>query len=81
MFTRRTDASKIALAHLCEHLRRLEFGIIDCQMETAHLASLGARPIPRSEFTTLLRRFATADFDSPGRWRADAVADAFRIHR
>lgn len=81
MFTHRSDASKIALAHLCEHLKRLEFGIIDCQMETTHLASLGARPIPRSDFTALLRRLATADFDSPGRWPADAAADAFRKHR
>ena len=31
----------------------------------------------RSDFTALLRRIATADFDSPGRWPADAVADAF----
>jgi leucyl/phenylalanyl-tRNA--protein transferase len=77
MFTHRSDGSKIALAHLCEHLKRREFGIIDCQMETTHLASLGARPIPRSDFTALLRRIATADFDSPGRWPADAVADAF----
>jgi leucyl/phenylalanyl-tRNA--protein transferase len=78
MFARRADASKIALAHLCEYLKRHEFGIIDCQMETAHLASLGARPIPRSEFVALLRRFATADFDRPGRWPADAVRDACR---
>ena len=77
MFTHRSDGSKIGLAHLCEHLKRREFGIIDCQMETTHLASLGARPIPRSDFTALLRRIATADFDSPGRWPADAVADAF----
>lgn len=81
MFARRTDASKIALAHLCEHLKRLEFGIIDCQMETAHLASLGARPIPRGDFVALLRRLATADSDRPGRWPADAVRDAFRRFR
>jgi leucyl/phenylalanyl-tRNA---protein transferase len=78
MFSHRRDASKIALAHLCEHLKRLEFGIIDCQMETAHLASLGARPIPRSDFVALLRRLATADSDLRGRWPADGVRDAFR---
>jgi len=77
MFSWRTDAAKIALAHLCVHLQRLGFGIIDCQMETAHLASLGARPIPRSEFIALLRRLATAD-SSPGCWPADAVHDAYR---
>ncbi|HZV55801.1 MAG TPA: leucyl/phenylalanyl-tRNA--protein transferase [Rhodocyclaceae bacterium] len=77
MFSHHRDASKIALAHLCEHLKRREFGIIDCQMETTHLASLGARPIPRSDFVALIHRLATADF-APGRWPADAVRDVFR---
>jgi leucyl/phenylalanyl-tRNA--protein transferase len=77
MFSRRTDASKIALAHLCMHLQRLGFGIIDCQMETTHLASLGARPIPRSEFIALLRQLAVADH--PGKWDADAVRDTYRV--
>ncbi|HXU94134.1 MAG TPA: leucyl/phenylalanyl-tRNA--protein transferase [Gallionella sp.] len=50
MFSRRSDASKIALAHLARQLGRWQFGMIDCQMNTPHLASLGARAIPRSEF-------------------------------
>lgn len=50
MFTRVSDASKIAFAHLVRQLERWQFGIIDCQMRTAHLASLGAREIPRAEF-------------------------------
>lgn len=50
MFTRVSDASKIALAHLVRQLERWQFGIIDCQMRTSHLASLGAREIPRAEF-------------------------------
>jgi leucyl/phenylalanyl-tRNA--protein transferase len=79
MFSWRTDASKIALAHLCEHLQRRGFGIIDCQMETTHLASLGARPIPRSEFVSLLSRTTTADFRAH-RWPADAVRDAYRVN-
>ncbi len=77
MFSRATDASKIALAHLGAQLRRLGFGIIDCQMETAHLASLGARPIPRAEFRALLDRLVVDNVE-PGRWPADAVADACR---
>ena len=52
MFSRMPDASKLALVHLCRQLQRWEFGMIDCQMETAHLASMGARPIPRSAFCT-----------------------------
>jgi len=77
MFARATDASKIALAHLCVYLRRRGFGIIDCQMETAHLASLGARPIPRRDFVARLAELTTAG-DAPGRWPADAVRDAYR---
>lgn len=77
MFSHQRDASKIALAHLCEHLKRRGFGIIDCQMETRHLASLGARPIPRSDFVELLGRLVTANF-TPGRWPAEGVLDIFR---
>ncbi|OIR19656.1 leucyl/phenylalanyl-tRNA--protein transferase [mine drainage metagenome] len=55
MFSRKTDASKIALAHLCAQLGRWEFGMIDCQMNTPHLASLGAREIPRKEFIARLQ--------------------------
>lgn len=51
MFALATDASKAALAHLVAQLQRWQFGLIDCQQNTAHLASLGAREIPRSEFT------------------------------
>jgi leucyl/phenylalanyl-tRNA--protein transferase len=55
MFSRRTDASKIALAHLAAQLKRWDFGMIDCQMNTPHLASLGAREIPRKEFIARLQ--------------------------
>ncbi len=54
MFSRATDASKVALARLSMQLARWEFGQIDCQMETAHLASLGARPIARRQFLARL---------------------------
>jgi leucyl/phenylalanyl-tRNA--protein transferase len=55
MFARETDASKVALAHLVALLREQGVPIIDCQQETAHLASLGARPIPRVQFAAILR--------------------------
>lgn len=54
MFARQTDASKVALAHLVAIVRRAGIPMIDCQQETAHLASLGARPIPRAEFAKRL---------------------------
>jgi leucyl/phenylalanyl-tRNA--protein transferase len=55
MFSFKTDASKIALAHLCAQLKRWNFGMIDCQMNTPHLTSLGAREISRSEFVARLQ--------------------------
>ena len=56
MFARATDASKIAFVHLVRQLQRWQFGVIDCQMRTDHLARFGAREIPRSEFSALLTK-------------------------
>ena len=47
MFARATDASKVALVKLAERLVAADFRVIDCQQATSHLASLGAREIPR----------------------------------
>lgn len=77
MFSRARDASKIAMAHLCAYLRTRDFGIIDCQMETSHLASLGARPIPRRDFIATLDAL-TPTGDAPGRWNAIVIDGAFR---
>ncbi len=55
MFSWRSDASKVALAHLARQLERWGYGMIDCQMHTPHLASLGAREIPRAEFVARLQ--------------------------
>jgi leucyl/phenylalanyl-tRNA--protein transferase len=56
MFTRVPDASKIALVALVGQLLRWEFGVIDCQMKTEHLARFGAREIPRATFVRQLAR-------------------------
>jgi leucyl/phenylalanyl-tRNA--protein transferase len=50
MFSRAADASKIALVHLARQLERHNFGLIDCQLRTAHLASMGGREMPRAVF-------------------------------
>src|SRR5262245_49858447 len=55
MFARATDASKIAFVHLVAQLERWQFGIIDCQMNTAYLAGFGAREIPRTLFLDVVR--------------------------
>ncbi len=58
MFTRERDASKLALLCLVNLLRELDFRVIDCQQNTRHLASLGAREIPRSAFLKQLSELA-----------------------
>jgi leucyl/phenylalanyl-tRNA--protein transferase len=58
MFSRVTDASKFALKMLCDRLIDQQVVMIDCQMSTPHLLSLGAREIPRREFVELLRQYA-----------------------
>ena len=55
MFTRETDASKVALVRLVERLRARGCRVIDCQQATPHLTSLGAREIPRKAFAQLVR--------------------------
>ena len=58
MFARSTDASKIALAALVAFCRRNQIPMVDCQQNTRHLASLGAREIPRSAFLRHIQRAA-----------------------
>jgi len=74
MFSRKTDASKIALAHLVAQLKQWNFGMIDCQMNTAHLASMGAREIPRKEFISRLKELIHYP-DVPAPWR---IANLFK---
>ena len=56
MFSTTTDASKAALHFLCAHAGTLGIRLIDCQMYTDHLASLGASEIPRQDFFKHLER-------------------------
>ena len=67
MFSRATDASKVALVGLVEELRARGFPLIDCQVRTPLLASLGAREIPRRSF---LREIAALVnyAEAPGKW-------------
>lgn len=55
MFSRATDASKIALLFLCGSLTRLDFKLLDCQIENPHLLSLGAQNISRKTFQQALQ--------------------------
>lgn len=61
MFSRERDSSKVALVHLVELLTHWEFDLIDCQLPTAHLKSLGAREIAGTDFYELLQRSLARD--------------------
>jgi leucyl/phenylalanyl-tRNA---protein transferase len=61
MFSIETDASKIALRTLCDFLIGCGFHMIDCQMATPHLMSLGAKLVPRAEFVSWLASHASLD--------------------
>ena len=78
MFSRNPDASKVALAHLAAQLDSWDFTLIDCQIPTHHLASLGAHEIARCRFLELVaanRRYP----DRRGRWDFDDLAFRDRV--
>lgn len=72
MFSRRSDASKIAFAHLVRYLLAHDFTMIDCQMRTEHLVSLGGRELPRDDFIDRLQQLTRGE-PRPGRWTADGL--------
>ena len=69
MFSRVSDASKVALALLIEQLLRWDFRLLDCQVSSPHLLSLGAEEIARDEFLARLQTAMTLR-GRPGNWRA-----------
>ncbi len=71
MFSRRTDASKIGFAHLVEQLKAWGFGLIDCQVHSGHLASLGAEDIPRESFLELLDIWCEPFEAHQGKWQLE----------
>ncbi|WP_426417706.1 leucyl/phenylalanyl-tRNA--protein transferase [Aestuariirhabdus sp. LZHN29] len=76
MFSLVSNASKIALVHLCAQLERWQFQLIDCQVESPHLRSLGASSMGREEFHEQLNKFANpyptgAESERPTLWKLD----------
>ncbi len=71
MFSRETDASKVAFVHLVRQLELWGFVLVDCQLPSAHLSSLGAQEIRRRDFLERLER-ALQQSGHPGRWRFEA---------
>ena len=68
MFSRVSDASKVALITLSNHLLEWGYELIDCQIHNPHLASMGAQLIPRREFVEVLQQI-TARFPSTDAWK------------
>jgi leucyl/phenylalanyl-tRNA--protein transferase len=77
MFSRRTDASKIAMVRLAAQLDRWQFPLIDCQLETHHLLSLGAEHMPRRAFVAEVERLTA--LDGPA-WQIDADLEGSPEH-
>lgn len=74
MFSLEADASKVALVHLAQRLKDFGFKMIDCQVYSDHLASLGAIEIERAEFESILNQYVNAkDCDSNALW--DRIGD------
>jgi leucyl/phenylalanyl-tRNA--protein transferase len=72
MFSRATDASKVALVHLVARLRLCGFVLLDTQFLTSHLARFGAVEIPKADYK---RRLADA-LEAPARWHAEMPWEA-----
>lgn len=63
MFHRETDASKVAFYHLVTQLSAWGYQLIDCQVHTDHLVSLGAEEIDRQHFFSLLKQYSSFEPD------------------
>lgn len=77
MFSRVRDGSKIALIHLARYLESQGFALIDCQMNTSHLGSMGGHEIPRREFCRIVSAGSRSGMP-PGRWQPDCIPPFFR---
>lgn len=75
MFHRATNASKAAFLNLLECLRHWNYALVDCQVHTPHLQSLGAEPIARARFVWLLQRHC-AEAPAPEAWNAHGQSTA-----
>jgi leucyl/phenylalanyl-tRNA--protein transferase len=74
MFSRCPDASKLALVHLARHLQAWGYPMIDCQLASPHIMSLGAELIPRLRFIRELKAACTQT-GHPAPWRVDPTLD------
>ena len=76
MFSSETDTSKLALAALARYLSGWEFDLIDCQVTTTHLLSMGAKEIPRNSFLDIIHD-SVKRTDTGAVWDRDVKLDRF----
>ena len=74
MFSKEKDASKVALVHLTGKLKQWGYQLIDCQVQSEHLISLGAKDIPREQFCAYLNRWCNEPVNSNA-WASHWTAD------
>jgi leucyl/phenylalanyl-tRNA--protein transferase len=79
MFSSVSNASKAVLIDLVQRLRALDFALIDCQVHTSHLESLGARHVPRREFMVLLKQ-ALEKKSLRGNWGLHEAFSCREVH-
>jgi len=72
MFSRMTDTSKICFAHLVHLLKTRGYTLVDCQVYSEHLEHLGARVIPRDEFSSILNRGCDTIYCKSGAWPSNS---------
>lgn len=79
MFSRKTDASKIALVHLVYHMKKAGFILLDTQFRTEHLERFGVIEVPREEYQDLLEEalHGEAFFDQEGGATSDSILQLF----
>ena len=71
MFSIMRDSSKIALVTLCQQLQRWGFPVIDCQIHSTHLASMGAKEVDRNDFIGYLNKYCIIN-STNGPWQLDS---------
>ena len=79
MFSRMTNASKVAFIYLVHQLAAWDFAVIDCQIQSDHLRSLGSEDIRRTEFVSILHRSCHIPYQrTPWSMDTDAIASLYR---
>jgi leucyl/phenylalanyl-tRNA--protein transferase len=73
MFSRRRDASKVALVHLVARLRTAGYTLLDTQFVTKHLERFGASEVPRADYRAMLADALNRHADFFARYRPDEV--------